>query len=1106
MRSILRMTARFGVIPALLALPFGAALGTTDTLEASFRRPPAGAKPHTWWHWLNGNTSKEGITADLEAMKRAGIGGVQIFNVDCGIPDGPIPVMSPQWQEHTRHAIAEAARLGLEVCIHNCPGWSSSGGPWVTPEHAMQMLTWTERDVEGPGRISIRLDQPATRQGYYRDIAVIAMPIPAEPTAAAYRIRHAHAKAGFDRPPMRDPDIVADAPPGAPLSEIREITGHMKPDGSLAWDAPPGRWTLIRIGHTCTGAQNAPAPVTGRGLEVDKLSRPAMDAFWTGFMGRVIEAAGPNVARVLNNALIDSYETGYQNWTPAFREEFARRRGYDLIRYIPALTGRVVANIDVTERFLWDFRRTVSDLWAENYYAYFAELCRRNGLLFSTEPYGNGTFDNLQAGGIADIPMGEFWVPNGGAGQTLKLAAAAAHTNGRRIVGAESFTADEARGRWLVEPYGIKALGDYVFTQGINRYIFHRYAHQPWLDLYPGMTMGPWGTHLERTITWWDQASAWFTYIARCQFLLQSGLFTADVCYFVGEAGPNDLPERAGLHPTLPTGYDYDGCDATVLLNRMVVRNGRIVLPDGMSYRLLVLPDSRYMSPAIARKIQELVRDGAYVVGPRPERSPGLTGYPDSDREVDAIGAAVWADCDGVKVKERAYGKGRVFWGLPMSEILRRLNLKPDFEYRAARHGARLAYIHRRIGAVEVYFVSNQEYRSIDVDCQFRVSGKTPELWHADTGKIETAPVWRDEPPRTLVSLRLEPAESVFVIFRKPAAKDHLVLATRAGASGKPLPKETIVIRSARYEAQDGSRGADVTARVAELIAQGYREVQASNEIFGDPVPNVVKRLRVEWTLNGAVRSATEPEGGTIVLGPGSRTAAPRDWQLDVDRSGRTTILLWKRGQYTFRTRSGKSRTVIAQKDADAMTVRGPWTVRFKPGWGAPERATFPKLVSWTARPEEGIRYFSGWAAYSRTLTVSREFAGQRRRIELDLGQVKNFAEVTLNGRYLGILWKAPYRLDVTGLLKPGVNRIEIKVTNLWPNRLIGDERKPADVEWRGTALAAWPAWVWSDEPRPARNRKTFTTWRFWSKDDEPIESGLLGPVTLRSSRPIPIL
>lgn len=218
------------------------------------------------------------------------------------------------------------------------------------------------------------------------------------------------------------------------------------------------------------------------------------------------------------------------------------------------------------------------------------------------------------------------------------------------------------------------------------------------------------------------------------------------------------------------------------------------------------------------------------------------------------------------------------------------------------------------------------------------------------------------------------------------------------------------------------------------------------------------------------------------------------------------TILLWKRGQYTFRTRSGKSRTVIAQKDADAMTVRGPWTVRFKPGWGAPERATFPKLVSWTARPEEGIRYFSGWATYSRTLTVSREFAGQRRRIELDLGQVKNFAEVTLNGRYLGILWKAPYRLDVTGLLKPGVNRIEIKVTNLWPNRLIGDEHKPADVEWRGTALAAWPAWVWSDEPRPARNRKTFTTWRFWSKDDEPIESGLLGPVTLRSSRPIPIL
>lgn len=531
--------------------------GAPDALEAGFRNPPNSAKPHTWWHWLNGNTSKVGITADLEAMKRAGIGGAQIFNVDCGIPDGPAPVMGDTWQEHTRHAIAEAARLGLEICVHNCPGWSSSGGPWVKPEYAMQMLTWSEQTVVGPLRLSEPLKQPPTRQGYYRDIAVYALPVPADAAAADYRIEGIHAKAGFDRPPLRDPDIRPNAPAGIAMADIVELTSRMDADGTLSWDVPPGRWTILRLGHTCTGAQNAPAPATGRGLEVDKLSRQAMDAFWPGFMARVIEAAGPAAGRTLNNALIDSYETGYQNWTPAFREEFIARRGYDPQRYLPTVTGRVVGSLEQTERFLWDFRRTIADLWADNYCAYFAELCRRNGMKFSIEPYGNGGFDNLQVGGLADIPMGEFWVPNAGAGETLKLAAAAAHTNGRKVVGAESFTADESRGRWLVEPYGIKALGDYVFTQGINRYIFHRYAHQPWTDLYPGMTMGPWGTHLERTVTWWDQANAWFRYIARCQYLLQSGLFVADLCYFTGEAGPNDLPARHGLQPAPPVGYDY---------------------------------------------------------------------------------------------------------------------------------------------------------------------------------------------------------------------------------------------------------------------------------------------------------------------------------------------------------------------------------------------------------------------------------------------------------------------------------------------------------------------------------------------------------------------
>jgi hypothetical protein len=1096
--------AALTLLAALLALTPLAARAAPDSLASAFKNPPDSAKPHTWWHWINGNSSKVGITADLEAMKRAGIGGAQIFNVDCGIPDGPVPVMSQTWREHIRHAIAEAARLGLEVCVHNCPGWSSSGGPWVRPEHAMQMLTWSEGTVTGPTRFDAVLEQPPARRDYYRDIAVFAIPTPKDPAAAAYRISGIGAKAAFDRPPMRDPDLKPDAPAGIPASTIVNLTSRVDTSGKLTWDVPDGQWTILRMGHTCTGAQNAPAPASGRGLEVDKLSREAMDAFWPGFMGVVIAEAGPLTGKTLDNALIDSYETGYQNWTPRFRQDFMRLRGYDPMPYLPAITGRVVESLEKSERFLWDFRRTVADLWAANYYGYFGELCRKHGMLSSAEPYGNGGFDNLQCGGLVDVPMGEFWVPNAGAGETLKLASSAAHTNGRKYAGAESFTAGESQGRWLVDPYSIKALGDYVFTLGINRYIFHRYAHQPWMGLYPGMTMGPWGTQLERTITWWNQAPAWFRYIARCQYLLQSGKFVADVCYFEGEAGPNDLPGRPGLNPPLPAGYDYDGCDATVVMNRMEAKNGRIVLPDGMSYGALVLPDSRFTTPALARKIRDLVRAGATVIGPKPTQSPSLQGYPRCDAEVSAIGKEVWGNCDGRTVKQHAYGKGRVVWGMTMPEALALLKTLPDFEYGATR-GAKLVDIHRRVGDAEVYFVSNQQYRDAAVDCRFRVKGKLPELWHADTGAIELAPLWREEGGRTVVSLRMEPAASVFVVFRKPAKGDHLTHIARSGPEAPKPVAERIEVTLARYEARDGSRGADVTARVAEMVAEGETEIPASNGVFGDPVPLVVKRLRVEYRLNGKPMQATADEGGSVLLGSRARTPARSEWSVRVDATGAAILTPWLAGTYGIRTASGKTRTIAVSSGADELQVAGPWRVRFTPGWGAPPEATLPELASWSDNAQEGIRYFSGSATYVKDINVPASVLGPGRDVALDLGSVKNFAEVTLNGRYLGVLWKAPFRVNITGMLKTGRNTLAIKVTNLWPNRLIGDEQKPPDVEWSGNRLRAWPDWVWSGKPRPKTGRYTFTTWRFWRKDSPLLESGLLGPVVIRSAKTVTV-
>jgi hypothetical protein len=1101
--------ALFGTAAAVAGAPRRAGR-TADPLARGFVSPPDSAKPHTWWHWINGNITKEGITADLEAMKRAGIGGVQIFNVDVGVPAGKVPFMSAPWREMMTHAAKEADRLGIEICVHNCAGWSSSGGPWVKPEHAMQALCWSETRVHGPDRFSGTLPKPqrVLRYGpgeYYRDVAVLAFRVPqGEGSDRQLRIPGIMQKAAFERGDRIDPDD-SPTPPGAatPKEGIIDLTSRLGADGALGWEVPAGDWVILRIGHSPTGKNNHPSPREGDGLECDKLSREAMDEHWAGMMGPVLADAGRLAGKSINNALIDSYEVFSQNWTPKLREEFRKRRGYDLLPYLPTVSGRVLGSREESERFLWDFRRTIADLWAENYFGYFGELCRKNGLLFSTEPYGNGAFDDIQAGGLSDIPMGEFWV-GGAAMETTKLAASAGHTNGRTIIGAESFTADEGQGRFKVEPYSIKALGDLVFCQGINRYIFHRYAMQPWMDLKPGMTMGPWGMHLDRTETWWDQGAAWLKYVARCQFMLQSGRFAPDVCYFYGESSPNTLPGRTGLRPAIPAGYDYDGCDRTVVMNRMSVRDGRIVLPDGVSYRVLVLPESRFMTPEMAAKIRDLVRAGATVVGPKPVKSPSLVGYPACDAQVRAVADEVWGGVDGDAVKEHAFGAGRVFWGVPLQQVLSRLGAPPDFQAidRRGEVNSRVAYIHRTTADAEIYFVSNQRYSPNRLDCTFRVSGKAPELWHADTGTMEPAPVWREAGGRTTVQLDLDPAGSVFVVFRKPAqGAPHLTSFTSAAAEAQEKPQPRVEIGRAFYEPADGRPGgADVTAKVREMVERGEYSIGATNANFGDPAFNVVKRLRVEYTLDGKPVTVTAGENETLELVGIPDEVRPPEYELSVD-GGRTVLLPWMAGSYQYRLGGDIGRRLAVPADAvSSLEVAGPWEVRFAPGWGAPATARFDRLISWPEHAEAGIRYFSGTAEYRKEIDVPSGLLGKNRAVMLDLGRVKNFAQVSVNGKDLGTLWKAPFRVDVSRALKAGRNRISVRVTNLWPNRIIGDEQLPPDVEWNGTALARWPEWLVEGKPRPKTGRYTFTTWRFYTKDSPLLESGLLGPVTVRSA------
>ena len=685
---------------------------------------------------------------------------------------------------------------------------------------------------------------------------------------------------------------------------------------------------------------------------------------------------------------------------------------------------------------------------------------------FSVEPYGNGTFDNLQIGAQADIPMGEFWI-GGAAAETIKIAASSAHVMGRSIVGAESFTADDTRGRWLVEPYGIKTLGDRMFTQGLNRYIFHRYAHQLWIGLNPGMTMGPWGTHLERTVTWWEQSREWLKYVARCQYLLQSGRFVADVLTFSGDDAPNDL-----YRPALPPGFDYDGCDRGVLMTARV-ENGEIVLPGGARYRVLMLPDSEWMTPETARKIAELTKAGAIVIGRPPQKSPSLSDYPACDATVKSLIA-------GLK------------WTPP--EELNRVLGQPDVRFAA---NAPLPWIHRQLGKdADIYFLSNPRYANQRVTGAFRSVGKTPELWYPETGKTEIAPVWKEAGDYTEVTLSLNPAESVFVVFRKSADPNHLINVELTDAARPATAPLVPVIEKAIYEAIDGAGSADITEKVRQLIASGETEIAATNAAFGDPTPQHLKQLRIAYTLDGKRIEKILGENETLSLfGPGQDAALP-DFALADNR-----LLAFTGGTYIFTAADGGARRVTVPAPQEQL-LTAPWTLTFPPHLGAPPTAKIDKLISWTEHPDSGVKYFSGSATYSTTFTASPELLSRDRALILDLGRVKNFAEVTLNGKPFPTLWKAPWRLDVTDQIKSGQNTLTVRVTNLWVNRLIGDEQLPAEVEWSGPIgpIKEWPQWLLDGKPRPPSDRIAFTTWRFWTKTDPLLESGLLGPVVLRAA------
>jgi hypothetical protein len=1092
------------------------AQGPSDPLEQGFLNPPDSAKPRVWWHWMNGNITREGIKLDLEWMKRVGIGGFQNFDAALATPQ-VVPkrliYMTPEWREAFRYAASLADQLGLEMAIAGSPGWSESGGPWVQPGHAMKKYVWSETRVQGGRPFIGQLPKPPSTTGpfqnipgagplaalleqehreapaYYADSAVVAyrapeddvpMPelrpkvtssgghfdlaaladgdlvtasdlpkaplnekawvqfefpkpqtiraftmvlrglrrnpfgpplpsgqeleasddgrsfraiasvpgsgavantvafpevtarfyrmtfrtlppppglgidipglrMPAPPTSysvaelvlhPAARVNRFEEKAGF----AALPDLYSLATPAVPArdvvgrNDVVDLTSKMRPDGTLDWTPPPGRWVVLRIGYSLLGVTNHPASPEATGLEVDKLNRRYVKDYLDHYLGLYKETAGELMGkRGLQYMITDSWEAGTQNWTDDILAEFTKRRGYDPHPWLPVLTGRVVGSAEDSDRFLWDFRKTIGELTAENHYDQITESLRERGMGRYSESHESGRAfigDGMAVKRTADIPMSAMWTPRPGErGESygynadIRESASVAHIYGQNLVAAESLTAIGTA--WAWSPETLKPTADKELANGLNRFVIHTSVHQPVNDKVPGLGLGPFGQWFTRHETWAECAKPWITYLARSSHMLQQGKFVADVAYFYGEDS-NVTALFGNKSPDIPAGYNFDYANADVILNQLSMDNGRLTAKSGMSYQLLALdPNSRYMTVPVLRKIRDLVAAGAIVAGPKPVATPSLS---DDPRDFSALADQLWGAGSGV----RATGQGRVFAGQTAGQALAALPAAPDFEYTKPQTDTELLFVHRRLADGDVYWVNNRNHRDEAVDATFRVEGKAPELWHPETGAIEPAS-YRIAGGRTTVPLRLDPDGAVFVVFRKPARAPSL-----------SLPEK-------------------VETRLA--------------------------------------------------------------------------------------------------------SVGGPWEVAFQPDRGAPPSITLGSLSSWSDNADPGVKYFSGTGTYKHVLQAPSTWFQSGAHMWLDLGAVKNLAEVLINGQSLGVVWKRPFRVDVTNALKPGANEVQIKVTNLWVNRLIGDQQPDAVKKY------------------------TYTTQAFYRADSPLLPSGLLGPV-----------
>jgi hypothetical protein len=785
-RACLRPSAALLALAlALIASPSTA----SERLHEVFRNPPPEARPRGYWVWPHGNFDYSTLRQELAAFAEKGLGGVDIFDLGVSdekdvIPPGP-GFMSAEQVDAIGFAVEEAGRLGLEMGLIVSSSWNA-GGSWTPAEQASMNLVAWEETVTGPLAYERKLPLPELPDSFEKPYGRFPLFPPRDEDGRPLFIEEVAVLAL---------PLDGDGRLGDPR-QARILDDKVDAEGILRVDLPEGRWRVMRLVVTNFGQRLWLPSDRSQGLVMDHFSAEATRAHFGTIIERLEERLGPLEDTALERLYLASYEnnTGVI-WTPGFEEAFATRMGYRIEPFLPALFGTVIVDEDTTERFLYDYRETASDLFVENLYREGSRICRRHGLLLCSEAGGPGPplhdvpTEDLKALGAVDVMRGEFWVDKAdrrdASGletlQIVKSIASAAHIYGHRIVEMEAFTSHQS---WMEGPGVFKRLADRAFCEGMTRAVYHTMSHNLPEAGRPGWTYQA-GSHMSTNLTWWDLSDQLHAYLARASALLQQGRFVADVLYYYGHAIPNFAPPKHA-RPGLGLGYDYDDLNTEILLRATVNEAGEIVLPSGTRYAVLVLPpDDDRMDLEVLEHVEWLIEGGATVIGSRPGRTYGLRGHPEEERQLLELADRLWGADPPPGLYERAHGRGRLVVGRGEREVLQKMGRGPDVEVRPTAMQSSVDFIHRRTDREHVYFVRNAGDRPLAVEAHFRVPGGRPELWDPSVGTMIPTAVYGQTGTGVSLPLDLPVDGSVFVVFLPDEpSRPHV---TEVRHDGRPL-------------------------------------------------------------------------------------------------------------------------------------------------------------------------------------------------------------------------------------------------------------------------------------------------------------------------------